>query len=226
VLIAFEGQDGAGKTTLLNATQTELLASGAGCVVVEEFSQSRHGRRLVDAVARDKFLRSVPGDESTVITRALEIAADLYYLDQFVIGPALSKGLVVLKDRHIDTNLYTVAPALIASGAIGDEAAVLAWLASLNAHLTHTPDLTVYVDAPLAVRIARIVGRVRSLVEDRPNDVSPEDINIFNERDRIARRLMARAPDRYLLIVNNENDPMDAALRIIAAARMRAALLS
>lgn len=99
---------------------------------MEEFSTSRHGQRLVDAAARDKFLRPVPGDESTAITRALEIAADLYYLNHHVIGPALSKGAVVLKDRHRDTHIYTVAPMLLAAGAMPDEGIAVAWLTSLN----------------------------------------------------------------------------------------------
>lgn len=221
MLIAFEGQDGAGKTTLLNAVHRQLVADGVDCVVVEEFSASRHGQRLFDAVALDKFLRPVPGDEGTAITRALEIAADLYYLDHHVIGPALSRGTVVLKDRHRDTNIYTLAPTLLATATMPDEATALAWLTSLNAHLDHVADLTVYVDAPLSLRIERIQRRERSLIEDRSHNVTNEDIDVFEQRDKVAKALIAARPDRYLVIDNIDVDIPAAATAIISAARQQ-----
>src|SRR5579875_3143650 len=112
MLVAFEGQDGAGKTALLEAVHAELQTRGIASVVVEEFSDSPHGQRLVSAVARDKFLRPASGTADTYFTRALEEVADLYYLDERVIGPALTRGQVVLKDRHRDTILCMQVPAL------------------------------------------------------------------------------------------------------------------
>jgi thymidylate kinase len=125
MLIAFEGQDGAGKTALLTAVHDELTARGVPAVVVEEFSKSPHGQRLVDAVARDKFLRPDQGEPTTVLARALEIVADLYYLDEQIIGPALKRGDVVLKDRHMDTVFSTLVPTLVRAGALHDESRAL-----------------------------------------------------------------------------------------------------
>lgn len=186
---------------------------------MEEFSNSRHGQRLLDAVARTSFLRPVPGDESTAITRALEIAADLYHLDHYVIGPALSWGAVVLKDRHRDTNLYTVAPTLLASGAMNNETTALNWLSSLNTQLTHAPNLTVYVDAPLRLRIERIRRRQRTLVEGRAQDVSNEDIQVFQQRGKIAKWLIVDDPGRHMVLYNDDIDVINAASHIIATAQ-------
>ena len=131
MLIAFEGQDGAGKTSLLHASFRELERQGLPVVAVPEFSDSPIALRLLDALARDKFLRSVPGDESTALTRAMDIAADLYYFDERVIGPAMDSGCIVLKDRHVGSILSTLAPTLVNAGAIGTEPKALAWLARL-----------------------------------------------------------------------------------------------
>lgn len=89
MLVSFEGQDGAGKTALLVAVHEGLQRLGMPSVVVEEFSCSPYGQRLIEAVARDKFLRPVPGDTATFRTRALEVVADLYYQDEREIAPRL-----------------------------------------------------------------------------------------------------------------------------------------
>jgi thymidylate kinase len=56
-LIAVESQDGAGMTNLLHATFLELERRKLPVMAVPEFSDSPIGLRLLDALARDKFLR-------------------------------------------------------------------------------------------------------------------------------------------------------------------------
>src|SRR5262249_35285261 len=143
MLVSFEGQDGAGKTSVLEGVAADLRDRGMDVVTIEEFSASSYGRRLVDAVAADKFLRPVAGQDATIITRALDIAADLHYLDTRVIGPELARSAVVLKDRHVDTVLYTLAPSLLAESAFADPDAPLACLNALVAPLLFRPALTV-----------------------------------------------------------------------------------
>lgn len=201
MLIAFEGQDGAGKTTLLNAVYQELHQSGVPSVVVEEFSDSPYGQRLVEAVARDKFLRPVVGEPTTALTRALDMVADLYYLDERVIGPALARGDVVLKDRHLDTLLYTLVPILAAAGAIENEERAQTWLSILLSELRHRPAVTVYVEAPLHVRLERI--RSRELPEARAHDVSVADLEVFAARECVVQRLMSEQPARFVVLGNN-----------------------
>jgi len=222
MLVAFEGQDGAGKTALLTAVQEALIVCGVPTTVVGEFSDSPHGQRLAKAVEQDKFLRPVPGEMTTVLTRALEIVADLYYFDECVIAPALQHS-VVLKDRHVDTILYTLAPTLTRSGAVGNEQQALTWLRGLCSELRHKPDLTVYVDAPLAVRRQRIERRRRHLAEARGNEISGEDKQVFAARARILRRLLANEPDRFLVVDNGERPLQEGASQVVEAIRARLA---
>jgi thymidylate kinase len=153
MLVAFEGQDGAGKTAVLKAVHKRLTEQGIASVVIEEFSDSPYGKPLVEAVARDKFLRPLPDEAATHFTRALEEVTELYYLDERVIAPAIEQRRVVLKDRHFDTVLYTLVPTLCDAGAIPDQDEALTWLRGLMSHLKYRPDITVYVDAPLEVRL-------------------------------------------------------------------------
>ena len=217
MLVTFEGQDGAGKTALLEAVHEELGRRGIESSVVEEFSDSPHGQRLVEAVARDKFLRPIPGEPNTFLTRALEEVADLYYLDELVIGPALERGAVVLKDRWRDTILYTLTPMLVSAGVIPSPERALTWLSGLTSELRYLPAFTVYVSAPLQVRLTRIAQRTRHLVEDRANEVSEDDQAVFAARDRIMQQLLDDEPGRFL-VINNGDRPIAKGTREIVAA--------
>ncbi len=202
MLVTFEGQDGAGKTTLLLATAAALTAQGVYNVVVREFSTASTGRRLLDALSRDKFLRPAPDEDATHLTRALDVIADLLYQDEAEVSPALASGAVVLKDRHVDTVLSTQAVALTNHGWAVPQA--LQWLEQVCSALAHRPDLTVHVQAPLAVRLDRLRHRARDLTEDRANDVDENDVVIFDSRDAVMRDLTAREPGRFVLVPNGE----------------------
>lgn len=225
MLVSFEGQDGAGKTALLVAVHEGLQRLGMPSVVVEEFSCSPYGQRLIEAVARDKFLRPVPGETATFRTRALEVVADLYYQDEREIAPRLEQGGIVLKDRHLDTILYTLTPTLVTAGAVRDESRALTWLSVLCSELRYRPNLTVYVDAPLPVRLERIRQRQRHLREDRANEVSREDLSVFEGRDRIIRQLIHEEPARFLMLDNSSRPLTEGARDIIEAIRTRLAPL-
>ncbi|NIL59421.1 dTMP kinase [Salinispora arenicola] len=221
MLVSFEGQDGAGKTALLMAVHDGLERLRVSSVVVEEFSCSEYGQRLIEAVARDKFLRPMRGESATFRTRALEVVADLYYQDEREIVPALEQGHIVLKDRHLDTILYTLTPSLVAAGAIRDEGHALTWLSILCSELRYRPSLTVYVDAPLSVRLERLRQRQRHLREARANEVGREDLAVFTARDRIARQLISEEPTRFLMLDNSTQPPEEEARQIIEAIRSR-----
>lgn len=216
MLIAFEGQDGAGKTTLLEAVRDELHRRDVSVTAIEEFSDSPYGQRLVDAVARDKFLRPVAGEPATALTRALDEVADLYYLDERVIGPALLHSDVVLKDRHMDTIFYTLVPAFVAAGAVHDESRALTWLSVMLSEIRYQPTVTVYVDAPLDVRLARITDRSRSLTENRAHEVSAEDLAVFAARERVIGQLLAAQPTRFVTVDNGHRPLQEGVNEVLA----------
>lgn len=195
MLVSFEGQDGAGKTALLDGVCAALSTRHVPAVAVGEFSDSVHGTRLLDALQRDRFLRPASHEAVTAITRTLEVVADLYYFDERVIEPAIRRGQVVLKDRHVDTILYTLTPVLRRCRALGNERTALTWLSELLRPLRR-PDLTIYVDAPLLTRCQRL--------EQRGQPVSVNDLKVFAARERIVRRLIAKEPDRVVVVDNGE----------------------
>lgn len=199
MLITFEGQDSAGKTSVLEAVRQRLERQSVPVMAVSEFSDSPYGIRLLDALTQDKFLQSVT-DETTSLTRALDITSDLYYLDEHVIAPAVAAGVVVLKDRHVDTVLASQVPALTAAGAVSSESRALTWLSILMSELRHKPDLTIYVDAPLEVRLDQIRSRTRRLAEAGSQKVSEDDLVVFAERDRLMRLLINEEPHRFLIV--------------------------
>lgn len=222
MLIAFEGQDGAGKSALLATVHAQLRSLDVDVLTVEEFSNSPYGQRLIDAVARDKFLRPVDGEPATLLTRALDEVADLYYLDECVIGPALARGQVVLKDRWLDTILYTLVPTLVDGGTMASDAHAAAWLRDLIAHVRHRPELTVYVEAPLSVRLERIARRDRHLREHRAKEVNDEDLAVFARRDRVIQQLVAEDGDR-LVVSNGDRSIDEGAQEVIEVVRKRLA---
>lgn len=217
MLVTFEGQDGAGKTALLRAVHTGLQRRGIASVTVEEFSDSPYGRKLAQAVMRDKFLRPTTGGAATYITRALEEVSDLYYFDERVIGPALAGGQMVLKDRHRDTIFYTLPPALVAAGAVADEERALSWLSVICSEIRHPPDLTVCISVPLSIRLERIARRRRHLAEDRAHEVSDEDHAVFAARDRVIARLIDEEPARFLIVDNGEHPIEKGAREVVEA---------
>jgi thymidylate kinase len=223
MFVAFEGQDGAGKTTVLAAVHAELERRYISTVVVEEFSESPYGQALIEAVARDKFLRPSQTEAATNLTRALEEVIDLYYLDERIIGPALTRGQVVLKDRYCDTVLYTLGPALVDAGVVSDEDAAFDWLRSVLAQLRHRPDVTVYVDAPLDVRVRRIRNRSRSLIEAQANELSAADLRVLARREDVARRLIREERHRFLVLDNGRWSIEEGAKEIVAVVEDRLA---
>lgn len=131
----------------------------------------------------------------------------------------------MLKDRHLDTILYTLTPTLVAAGAVRDENRALTWPSVLCSELRYRPNLTVYVDAPLTVRLERIRQRQRHLREARANEVSSEDLAVFSARDRITRQLISEEPARFLVLDNSSQPIEEGARNLIEAIRTRLAPL-
>ena len=133
-IISIEGIDGVGKTTL-----TQDLAHTLSS-------------RLIPLPARPAAVYRYP--EGTV-SRAFAFAADMAYAWEVLVRPYHDKGRLVLLDRGPLSALVYQAP-LLGSGltlALARQAVSDVW-----------PDLTVVLDAPAAVAVARQAAR--GAVED------------------------------------------------------------
>jgi len=141
--IVLEGLDGAGTTTqgrrlveLLNATQrpAELHAEPTSGPI----------GRIIRQVLRGEL--SVGGDLREHIV-ALLFAADRLDHVGGAIVPTLQAGRHVISDRYLPSSLAYQA-------AFCDPA----WVAALNRH-ARTPDLTIFLDVPPEVGLARVAAR-------------------------------------------------------------------
>ena len=182
VFIAFEGGEGAGKST--------QVAPAAG--VADQRGPASPG----DVRARrDAVRRRHPGDRARPRphrhlpprSEALLYAADRAQHVHDVLRPALDAGEVVITDRFVDSSLaYQGAGPHHPDGRRPDDLPL--------GDRGLQPDLTVLLDLPPEVGLARARGRA---VADRLESESLE----FHQRVRQTFRALAEAePDRYLVV--------------------------
>lgn len=181
LFIVFEGGEGVGKTTQIQRLAEWLQEMDIPVTVTHEPGATEVGRHV------RRILLDPAGTRLTPRAEALLFAADRAHHVDTVVRPALEKGEVVLSDRYVDSSLayQGVGRALPV-----DEVRRLSRWATAGLE----PDLTVLLDAPAAVGLARVQERSTA---DRLERESLE----FHERVRAAFRTLAEAnPDRYVVV--------------------------
>ncbi|MEI4272583.1 dTMP kinase [Klenkia sp. LSe6-5] len=181
VFIAFEGGEGAGKSTQVARLETWLAGRGVRVRTTREPGATGLGGTL----------RSIVLDPATTglsaRAEALLYAADRAQHVHEVVRPALVDGQVVVTDRYVDSSL-----AYQGAGRAFD----LAEIRALSRWATEglLPDLTVLLDLPPELGLARARGRATA---DR---LEAESVQ-FHERVRGTFQALAAAePDRYLVL--------------------------
>ncbi|WP_346621459.1 dTMP kinase [Blastococcus montanus] len=199
VLIAFEGGEGAGKSTQVRRLQEWL--TDEGLVARASFEPG--------ATPPGAGIRSIVLDRAQVgiapRTEALLYAADRAQHVHAVLRPALDAGEVVITDRFIDSSLaYQGAGRAIP---LDDVRMLSRWAAQ-----GLQPDLTVLLDLPPDVGLARARGRAAA---DRLESESLD----FHQRVRHTFQALAEAdPDRYLVLdARRSPDEIAAAIRVRVA---------
>jgi dTMP kinase len=182
--ITFEGIEGCGKTTQLQRLARRL---GAGAVLTREPGGTAIGRAI-----RDVLLD--PGNrEMAPATELLLYFADRAQNVAEVIRPALSRGLTVLCDRHVESSLAYQG---YGRGLPLDEIRRLAALATGGLR----PDAIVLVDVPVEVGLAR-VGRRGS------HDRLEAERASFHDRVRDGfEALRASEPERWLRLDGTQSE--------------------
>ncbi|GHE40208.1 hypothetical protein GCM10017673_48240 [Streptosporangium violaceochromogenes] len=179
MFVAFEGGEGSGKTTQSRLLAIWLRDQGFDVVQTREPGSTKVGMRLrailLDAVHQGLSAKS----------EALLYAADRAEHVEKIIRPALYRGSLVISDRYVDSSLaYQGAGRSLDPG---DVAKINGWATG-----GLVPDLTVLIDTPPSVGLARLGGAV-DRIESEPLE--------FHERVRREfRALAAAAPDRYLVV--------------------------
>jgi len=147
--ITFEGGEGLGKSTQVDRAATWLRACGREVVVTREPGGTPRAERLRELLLERSAEPMPPACELLLMfaARATHVAN--------LIEPALARGAWVLCDR------FTDASHAYQGGGRGMAEAQIDALAKL-AHPSLTPDLTVLLDAPVALGLARAGARQAS----------------------------------------------------------------
>lgn len=183
-LITIEGGEGAGKTTLARALLERLQAEGLTARLTHEPGGSAIGRAVRQLVLDPQL------DLSLWTETCLFLADRASNVDE-VVRPALEAGEVVLSDRYVDSTL-----AYQGRGRGLD----VDLLRRLNAAVTGglTPDLTLLLDLPAELGLARTRARSQGVAEgDRIGDAALT----FHKRVNAGFRELAEAePERIRII--------------------------
>ncbi|WP_235928125.1 dTMP kinase [Goekera deserti] len=195
VFIAFEGGEGAGKSTQVRRLQEWLTADGLVTRATFEPGATPSGAGI----------RRIVLDPDTVglaaRAEALLYAADRAQHVHDVLRPALDAGEVVITDRYVDSSLaYQGAGRVIPM----DDVRMISRWATEGLR----PDLTVLLDLPPEVGLARARGRGTA---DR---LEAESLDFHQRVRRTFRALAESDPGRYLVLdATQDPDQVAAAVR-------------
>ena len=182
LLITFEGGEGAGKSTQIQLLAEGLQAHGHEVVLTRQPGGTTYGKRIRDLILE-------PAQEETLSSRAelFLYLADRAHHVEYLVGPALSAGKIVICDRYTDS---TLAYQGYGRGLDLDQ------LHMLNAAATDhlVPDLTFWLDLDPRLGRERIAGRGTL---DR---LESEDLS-FHEAVRAGyAALAAQDPERWIQV--------------------------
>lgn len=189
-LISFEGPEGSGKSTQIARLAAHFQKTHRDVITTREPGGTEIGEQI-----RSIIVHNSRGDEMCAETEFLLFAAARAQLVREVIAPALLRGAIILSDRFLDSstvyqgigrNLAADPVAQINRFAVGDV----------------MPDLTVVIDVPEEVSLARVKTRA----SDLPNRMERENIG-FYKKVREGYLVLAKGmPERFILIDGTKSE--------------------
>ena len=185
VLISFEGSEGSGKSTQIAHLAEQLQAAGR-----RVFSTREPGGTEIGEQVRNIIVHNSKGDEMCAETELLLFAASRAQLVREIIAPNLMKGVIVVCDRYIDSS--TVYQGVARSLSL-DPVQQINQFAVGNV----LPDVTIVLDVPTRVSLARIQQRA----SDLPNRMERENIS-FYKKVREGYLVLARSMPRRFFVVD------------------------
>ncbi len=183
-LISFEGSEGSGKSTQLIRLAAHLQKLRRDVITVREPGGTEIGEQI-----RNIIVHNSRGDEMCAETELLLFTAARAQLVREIIAPALMAGKIVLSDRFLDSS--TVYQGIGRNLAL-DPVHQINRFAVGNV----MPDLTIIIDVPTKVGLARI----RQRATDLPDRMERENIDFYN-KVREGYLLLAKGlPERFIVV--------------------------
>jgi dTMP kinase len=183
-LISFEGSEGSGKSTQLIRLAAHLQKLKREVITVREPGGTEIGEQI-----RNIIVHNSRGDEMCPETELLLFTAARAQLVREIIAPALIDGKVVLSDRFLDSS--TVYQGIGRNLAL-DPVNQINRFAVGNV----MPDLTIVIDVPSEVGLARI----RQRATDLPDRMERENLN-FYKKVREGYLVLAKGlPERFVVV--------------------------
>lgn len=183
-LISFEGSEGSGKTTQIKSLAERIEKSGREIVTTREPGGTPIGEHIRNLLKYEECANAMCPE-----TELLLFAASRAQLVRELIEPSIKAGKIVLCDRYLDsTTVYQGVARQISADpvqminrfAVGDR----------------VPDLTVVVDVPAEVGLARARGRSN----EKPDRMEQESID-FYDSVREGYLILARSlPERFIVV--------------------------
>jgi len=184
ILISFEGSEGSGKSTQIAHLAARLQKLGRDVISVREPGGTEIGEQI-----RNIIVHNSKGDEMCAETELLLFTASRAQLVREIIVPGLERGAVVLCDRFLDSS--TVYQGIGRNLAL-DPVHQINRFAVGNV----MPDLTLVIDVPMEVSLARI----RQRASDVPDRMERENID-FYKKIREGYLVLAKGmPQRFAVI--------------------------
>jgi len=183
-LISFEGSEGSGKSTQVSRLAAHLQQTGREVISTREPGGTEIGEQI-----RNIIVHNSKGDEMCAETELLLFTAARAQVVREVIAPALVRGAVVLSDRFLDSSTVYQG---IGRNLAADPVSRINHFAVGNV----MPDLTIVIDVPTEVGLARI----RQRASDLPDRMERENIDFYKKIREGYLLLAAGMPDRVVVI--------------------------
>src|ERR1043165_2308015 len=183
-LISFEGAEGSGKSTQIARLAAHFQKTHRDVLTTREPGGTEIGEQI-----RNIIVHNSKGDEMCAETELLLFTAARAQLVREVIAPALMRGCIVLSDRFLDSStVYQGIGRNLASDPVNQ--------INLFAVGTVMPDLTIVLDVPEEVSMARLKQRA----SDLPDRMERENIG-FYKKVREGYLLLAKGmPERFIVV--------------------------
>jgi dTMP kinase len=189
-LISFEGAEGSGKSTQISRLAAHFQKTDREVLTTREPGGTEIGEQI-----RNIIVHNSRGDEMCAETELLLFTAARAQLVREVIAPALLRGAVVLSDRFLDSSTVYQG---IGRNLAADPVAQINRFAVGNV----MPDLTIVIDVPEEVSLARLKQRA----SDLPDRMERENIG-FYKKVREGYLVLAKGmPERFIVVDGTKSE--------------------